>query len=61
MTVPVFTTAQKWMVQFNMENGKESGYRRKLFKNIIKKQPHFDFSTKVRLIFTLFLFTDDFC
>ena len=43
-----------------MENGKESDYRRKFLKNILKKQPHFDFSTKVRLIFTLFLFTDDF-
>ena len=43
------------------ENGRESGYRRKVLKNILKKQPHFDFSTKVRLVFTLFLFADDFC
>ena len=50
----------EFVIYTMMENGKESGYRRKLFKNIIKKQPHFDFSTKVRLIFTLFLFTDDF-
>ena len=51
----------EFVIYTMMENGKESGYRRKLFKNIIKKQPHFDFSTKVRLIFTLFLFADDFC
>ena len=42
------------------ENGKESGYRRKFLQKHVKKKPHVDSSTKVRLIFTLFLFTDDF-
>ena len=35
-------------------NGKESGYRRKFLQKYVKKQPHFDLVTKVRLIFTLF-------
>ena len=39
----------------------ESGYRRKFLQKYVKKQPHFDLVTKVRLIFMLFLFTDNFC
>ena len=50
----------EFVIYSMMENGKESGYRRKFLKNILKKQPHFDSLTKVRLIFMLFLFTDDF-
>ena len=50
----------EFVIYTMMGNGKESGYRHKLLKNMLKKQPHFDLSTKVRLIFTLFLFTDDF-
>ena len=51
----------EFVIYSMMENGKESGYRRKFLQKHAKKQPHFDFSTKVRLIFTLFLFADDFC
>ena len=44
----------EFVIYTMMENGKESGYRHKLLQKHAKKQPHFDFVTKVRFIFTLF-------